>query len=682
MSIQVNSSSLKSNKSFIGTYRGIVTRCPSYEPDPEGENKIQVCIPSYHGAIDNNSIGSGSNPGLYPWARMCFTTLNNGSSSVIDATNSGGTLSSDISNSTDSPSVINTISKNTSTTISGDLYTPRLSFDDVVSGSSSYKYYYTDNVFYKSGYGLPNCTCYAWGRAYEILGSKPNLPTGDAGSWVANLGGAYPVSKDNPQLGDVCCWSGGSNGGHVAVIESIDGDTATISESAWQGFTFNTSTISKSNNWGYGSNYTLNGFIHIGNYGTTSTSSVSIGSNSSSTSIDPYPQKGDVVWVTFEGGDIRYPIIVGALKSSLISIGDSSTTLEGGTLAKLASDIIIYEEVGENRVYDSIVGNDNGGLSIGLLGFHEDRARDIIKEIYNTDRASFYSAAKSYELSNKLKDSWAGWVISEGTSIYTSMKRVLGINTSKIVQDEAVIKSVQGYIDEAKKLGITDNGALIYAADLHNQGGLGALQMCYNASAKPVTLVSLHNGAMTTYMGNYSTRRCRVYSKIKQLESSGKLTESALSASGQAAKVVAIAKKEIGYKASEHGGATKYGQWFSKYSGWDDYSYAPWCAMFTQWCMYQAGLTKNDVSLTASAGESGVSGWKSKGLWHNKNGFTPKPGDLIHYTYGHVGIVESCKNGKVYTIEGNTGSSPGCVGTHEYSINKPEIAGYARPNYK
>ena len=34
------------------------------------------------------------------------------------------------------------------------------------------RFYYKDNVFYKSGYGMPNCTCYAWGRFYELL-NKP-----------------------------------------------------------------------------------------------------------------------------------------------------------------------------------------------------------------------------------------------------------------------------------------------------------------------------------------------------------------------------------------------------------------------------------------------------------------------------------------------------------------------------
>ena len=50
-------------------------------------------------------------------------------------------------------------------------FSPRLS-----APSLSNKYYYSNlNVFYKYDYGMPNCTAYAYGRAYEILGSEPKL---------------------------------------------------------------------------------------------------------------------------------------------------------------------------------------------------------------------------------------------------------------------------------------------------------------------------------------------------------------------------------------------------------------------------------------------------------------------------------------------------------------------------
>ena len=58
-------------------------------------------------------------------------------------------------------------------------YSPRLS-----APASTNKYYYSDlNVFYKYGYGMPNCTAYAYGRAYEILKTEPKLSWGNAEDW-------------------------------------------------------------------------------------------------------------------------------------------------------------------------------------------------------------------------------------------------------------------------------------------------------------------------------------------------------------------------------------------------------------------------------------------------------------------------------------------------------------------
>ena len=80
------------------------------------------------------------------------------------------------------------------------------------------KYYYKDNIFYNSGYGLPNCTCYAWGRWYELLGSKPKLCINNASDWYYYPDGYLRV--DVPSKGDIACFINDTNGiGHVAVVE-------------------------------------------------------------------------------------------------------------------------------------------------------------------------------------------------------------------------------------------------------------------------------------------------------------------------------------------------------------------------------------------------------------------------------------------------------------------------------
>lgn len=133
-------------------------------------------------------------------------------------------------------------------------------------------HWYSENPFYLAGYGMPNCTCYAWGRFWEIgdplsVGSnKPvGLPTSDGGSWWGDnqRTGNYE-SGQTPQLGAVICFSddyGGS--GHVAIVEHIDTNTGDLicSNSAWRGTYFFTSNVYASNGYNW-SHYTFQGFIY------------------------------------------------------------------------------------------------------------------------------------------------------------------------------------------------------------------------------------------------------------------------------------------------------------------------------------------------------------------------------------------------------------------------------------
>ena len=143
-------------------------------------------------------------------------------------------------------------------------FTPRLS-----APSYSNKYYYSLNRFYKSGYGLPNCTCYAYGRAYEVLGKEPKLSLGNAEDWYGYTKDGYKRGK-TPQVKAIICWKGGKVGtgsdgaGHVAFVEKVyaNGDIVT-SNSAWGGTRFYTKTLKKSNNYYMGSGFQFQGFIYL-----------------------------------------------------------------------------------------------------------------------------------------------------------------------------------------------------------------------------------------------------------------------------------------------------------------------------------------------------------------------------------------------------------------------------------
>lgn len=143
-------------------------------------------------------------------------------------------------------------------------FSPRLT-----APAKNNNYYYSDmNIFYKYGYGMPNCTAYAYGRAYELLGSKPSLCPYNAGEWYSynKTNGFYSYGR-TPKLGAVAVWDNYDNDtGHVAVVEKISGNSVTISQSAWGGPEFYTQQVSITDSHFGFSGMRFLGFIYIGDF--------------------------------------------------------------------------------------------------------------------------------------------------------------------------------------------------------------------------------------------------------------------------------------------------------------------------------------------------------------------------------------------------------------------------------
>lgn len=149
-------------------------------------------------------------------------------------------------------------------------FSPRLS-----APSLSNKYYYSNlNVFYKYNYGMPNCTAYAYGRAYEILGSEPKLSRNNAEQWYGyNKANGYYKYGQTPKVGAIACWSYSYGGGHVAVVEKVENGVITLSNSAYSGDNFYISTASISDpKVGGNKGWNFQGYIYLGDFsGGTST---------------------------------------------------------------------------------------------------------------------------------------------------------------------------------------------------------------------------------------------------------------------------------------------------------------------------------------------------------------------------------------------------------------------------
>ena len=138
--------------------------------------------------------------------------------------------------------------------------------------STTDKHYYgRENIFYACGYGMPNCTAYAWGRLYEITGKRYTNLTGNAEDFYDSAIRAGLKVGQTPKLGAIVVWRAGQThnsadgAGHVAVVEEIkpNGDIVT-SNSAWKSTVFYLQTITKASGYIYADTRPLLGFIYCG----------------------------------------------------------------------------------------------------------------------------------------------------------------------------------------------------------------------------------------------------------------------------------------------------------------------------------------------------------------------------------------------------------------------------------
>lgn len=140
-------------------------------------------------------------------------------------------------------------------------FTPRLSINSPTQMENNPWWYSTGNPFYPD-YGLPNCTCYAYGRYAEIRGAFADLPRWDAKDWWDNAS-AFNRGQ-TPRVGAVICFSN-PRYGHVAIVEEVhaNGDIVTSNSDYGTNY-FYTETLLVSN--GYipinSPDYVLQGFIY------------------------------------------------------------------------------------------------------------------------------------------------------------------------------------------------------------------------------------------------------------------------------------------------------------------------------------------------------------------------------------------------------------------------------------
>lgn len=137
-------------------------------------------------------------------------------------------------------------------------------------------------------------------------------------------------------------------------------------------------------------------------------------------------------------------------------------------------------------------------------------------------------------------------------------------------------------------------------------------------------------------------------------------------------EIVTVALSQVG-----NAGGEPYWSWY----GFD--GRVEWCACFVSWCADQCGYIESGIIPKFAGCVNGSQWFKDRGQWQDA-GFTPEAGQIIFFDWegdgetDHVGIVERCENGIVYTVEGNSGDA---CRQRSYPVGSSSIYGYGIPAY-
>ena len=163
---------------------------------------------------------------------------------------------------------------------------------------------------------------------------------------------------------------------------------------------------------------------------------------------------------------------------------------------------------------------------------------------------------------------------------------------------------------------------------------------------------------------------------------------------GSVARLIQVAKSQVGYIEGPKDNETKYGAYTKA-------NFQPWCGSFVNWCANEAGVKIPNTVYTPG----GAAAFKKANAWIDGDLADPEPGDIAYFDFpadgvdriSHVGIViEDNGDGTVWCIEGNTtgdgkkgsqrNGGEACKKLRAFKKNPKKvqisIVGFGRPKFK
>ena len=144
-----------------------------------------------------------------------------------------------------------------------------------------------------------------------------------------------------------------------------------------------------------------------------------------------------------------------------------SRVVDEGAVLKTTYDVIKRVEAGDR--YGAVNLNDAGAVSLGVLQWRANRARDYLKRLAEVDPKLFIATMGDRVFVDLKRKDWSTRTFSTKES--QSFTKLLEDPRMRAETDKLAVQDISSYIKQAQRLGIQDHRSLALAASMINQYG-------------------------------------------------------------------------------------------------------------------------------------------------------------------------------------------------------------------
>lgn len=162
-------------------------------------------------------------------------------------------------------------------------------------------------------------------------------------------------------------------------------------------------------------------------------------------------------------------------------------------------------------------------ITIGAGQWHAENAQKLLKLIRDADPVLFKELDTAGISKDIDKSNWSSYKLSKGSAKAKCIQKLIDTEVGHKIQDQLLDEELEGYMIEAKNLGVASLSAQAMCANFTHHGGSGATKRIVSRAKSKfnsTTLDSIYKSCLMdtepNQVGTYKDRQLCVYTNLKE----------------------------------------------------------------------------------------------------------------------------------------------------------------------